>query len=159
MLDLFNNDEWRPVIKQGIEIPDYYINKKGECYSLKTNKIKTPSKSFNYLEGRKTLKCLDYSLMADNKLILDYNYRKKGRNNYKFNIKVHTAVMNAWKPIDEYPPIPKEDWDKCPDSAKQFMKENAIIDHIDDDPTNNHVDNLRWSTQKQNCHWVKHSKG
>ena len=58
--------------------------------------------------------------------------------------------MEVWKPIDDYPPIPKEDWDRCPESAKQFMRDTAIIDHIDSDTRNNHVDNLRWSTPKDN---------
>ena len=30
------------------------------------------------------------------------------------------------------------------------MRESAIIDHIDSDTRNNHVDNLRWTTPKGN---------
>ena len=62
------------------------------------------------------------------------------------NVKYHRAVIEAWKPIDENPPIPTEDWNNTPESAKQFIRECAIIDHIDSDTRNNHVDNLRWTT-------------
>ena len=74
----------------------------------------------------------------------------KDPNLYTINVKYHRAVMEAWKPIDEYPPIPKEDWDKCPETAKEFMRKTAIIDHIDSDTRNNHVDNLRWCTPHDN---------
>ena len=39
--------------------------------------------------------------------------------------------------------------------SKGVIRETAIIDHIDDDTMNNHVDNLQWSTPVKN---QKHRK-
>ena len=33
-----------------------------------------------------------------------------------------------------------------------------IVDHIDGDPANNHVDNLRWGTVMQNTRWARQRK-
>ena len=73
-------------------------------------------------------------------------------------IAVHRIIMETWKPIDEYPPIPKKDWDKTPESAKQFIRDSAIVDHIDDDTHNNHIDNLQWVTPLENSSYRKKSK-
>ena len=74
------------------------------------------------------------------------------------NVDLHRAVMETWRPIDEYPPIPTEDWDKCPESAKQWIRDTAIVDHKDDDPSNNHVSNLQWVIPKDNNPYRKASK-
>ena len=87
----------------------------------------------------------------------DYQYASAecpGKGTVSCNIKIHRAVMDAWKPIDEFPPIPMEAWIKTPEAAKQFIRESAIIDHIDGNTENNHADNLRWCTPRQNnVHW------
>lgn len=84
----------------------------------------------------------------------DFVYKStdgKGSSNSSVRISTHRAVMETWKPIDEYPPDQlKDDWDKAPESFKQWVRDTAFIDHIDDDPTNNYLDNLRWVTPLQN---------
>ena len=48
-----------------------------------------------------------------------------------------------------------EDWDKTPETAKQFIKDSAYVDHIDGDTSNNHVSNLRWCSPLQNSSYRK----
>ena len=53
--------------------------------------------------------------------------------------------METWRPIDEYPPeMVAECWEETPEPAKEWIRRTAYVDHIDDDPANNNVDNLRW---------------
>ena len=59
-------------------------------------------------------------------------------------------IAETFIPIDEYPPIPVEDWNNTPETAKQFIRESAVVDHIIPDLNNNTVENLRWVTPKQN---------
>ena len=44
-------------------------------------------------------------------------------------------------------------------NAIEFMRDTAIIDHIDNNPRNNHVSNLQWVTPKENEFNRKKQKG
>ena len=63
--------------------------------------------------------------------------------------------METYNSIDDNPPIPREDWEKCPESAKQWIRDTALVDHIDDNPGNNNLDNLRWVIPKDNQKYRK----
>ena len=171
MINIFGEEEFRPIKKYGVEIPNYFVSKDGRVLSTRTSKSKILNPSYETInQGYKVphVVGLRVSRKECPKLFKEYNYNIYQQNlscdpdspYYKkltkdldlvsIQIKYHRAVMEAWKPIDENPPIPKEDWDKSPESAKKFMRESAIIDHIDRDTRNNHVDNLRWTTPKDN---------
>ena len=73
-------------------------------------------------------------------------------------ITVHKAVKSAFHPFDDYTHevgISKEEWEKTPESVKLLVEECIYIDHKDDDPTNNNLDNLQYSTPKQNNYFRK----
>ena len=164
-------DEFRPIKKYGIEVPYYFISKDGRVLSTKTSKWKILNPTYETIkEGYKVphIAGLRVNRRKNPELFEEYNYNTSQQNltndpNSKYykrltkdpdkttiQVKYHRAVMEAWKPIDDYPPIPKEDWDGCPESAKQFIRDAAVIDHIDSNTRNNHVDNLEWTTPKDN---------
>lgn len=155
--ELFSQTTFKPLIRYKLEVPGYEVSMCGKIYSLKSGRI---LKAYPYYEKSTTagttkdvprLKELVYTFTIPYGFFPEYTHKlREGRKNSKFPLSAHRAVMETWRPIDEYPPIPKEDWDKCPESAKQWIRDTAIIDHIDDDPSNNHVDNLRWVTPKEN---------
>ncbi len=170
MINLFGEEEFKPIKKFGIEVPNYFVSKDGRVLSTRTSKPKILNPTYETIEqGYKVPHIIglrvnrkdnpelfeeyDYNTSQQNLNVPGSKYYKKltkDPNLTTINIKYHRAVMEVWKPIDEYPPIPKEDWDKCPESAKQFIRDAAIIDHIDSDTRNNHVDNLEWTTPKDN---------
>ncbi len=55
--------------------------------------------------------------------------------------------MDTWAPLYDNPPVGVswEEWEIARDLPSIFnhINKTICIDHIDDDPTNNHVDNLR----------------
>ena len=162
MLTIFGENEFKPLIRYRTEIPGQLIAEDGRIFSVQTQKFRSPFKSWTYsATGEKTIRCLSVTCNIPAGYFPDYTFRKKNEsdNHERINIAVHRAVMETWRPIDDYPPIPKEDWDMCPESAKQWIRDTAFVDHIDDDPTNNHVDNLRWVVPKENqAHRKKHDQ-
>ena len=164
MINLLGDDEWRPVKRWRMVIPGYYVNKKGEVISTKGKQPKFLKPTVNKCKRKgnwenKILESLQYTLMVPKDFFPDYTPKPrrdlKNARTVCIRASVHKTVMEVWKPIEDNPPIPVEDWNECPETAKQFIIDCAIIDHLDDDPANNHVDNLRWCTPKENSSWRK----
>lgn len=155
---LFENlkEEFRPIKKYGKIIPGYYVSKDGRVFSALSTKFIKFTKEYSK-RGTNRLEALRFSAEVPDTLFDDYNYSKRNGSKHRGNklritFRVHKVVMDTWKPIDENPPEQiKEYWNDLPDPVKEWIKDTAIIDHIDDNPENNHVDNLRWVTPKQNC--------
>jgi hypothetical protein len=168
---IFDGIEFLPVKKYGIIVPNYFVSYCGKILSTQTSKTKILNPKYftvdneNYIKPKSIIVYVNKRISPE--LFEEYNwcqsqqninvpgskyYRRltKDPNKRPINIKIHRAVMEAWKPIKLYPPIPIEDWKICPESAKRFIEESAIIDHIDTNTLNNHGDNLRWTTNKGN---------
>lgn len=164
MNTVFLTEEWKEITKFGIVIPGYFVNIRGDFYSTKTNKILKPSATWSRdLDGsRKKLKNLQHALAVDPKLFEDYDYYNMTPNTSLVRVKVHKAVKTAFEPLDEHIDelgISHEEWAVTPESVKHIIRLNAIIDHKDDDPSNNHVSNLKWSTHIENSVYRKHGQG
>jgi len=78
------------------------------------------------------------------------------------NIRYHKVVIDTWKPLYDNPPegIVWEEWKIVRDlpSVYNHITKTITIDHIDDDPTNNHLDNLRRVTSWDN-NYSRKAKG
>ena len=149
-------DEFKPLMSQGVEIPDYYVSADGRFASTKRGiKILDYTRKRNN-QTKNYKKPLAFNVSLPQGFFKDYDYTTNtSSKNLNVNVRYHRGVMETWKPIDKYPPIPKEDWKGLPELAKQFIRKSAQVDHIDGDTSNNHVSNLRWVTPEQNSHYRK----
>lgn len=160
MITVFGEEKWKPVIRFGVTIPNYYCNEEGKVYSKKRNIILKPTIKHDR-SGR--VSNLKYDLDVDENLFDDYEYRKKSNaingSRVTITISAHRIIAETWKPIDKNPPESIAlTWNEVPEEWRQWVKDTAYIDHIDNDPTNNHISNLRWVTPKENsCHRKKAS--
>ena len=148
------NDDYKPVIRNGVKLPGYYATRDGRIYSAKTNKFislytSSPSKNKFYYACSLSLPKGIFSKKGSG---TEHEFFVPSWKKTTFNLKieVHRLIAETFIPIDENPPIPMEDWINTPETAKQFIRDSALVDHIDDDSSNNHADNLRWVTPKQN---------
>ncbi len=145
MIDIFgNSNQMKQIIRFGKDLPGYYATRCGKIYSSKTNKF------ISIYPGKSGYLSCSLSLPLD--LFEDHNYYQANFKRKTFNIQqqVHRLIAETFIPIDENPPIPIEDWNNTPETAKQFIRDCAVVDHIIPDLTNNSVENLRWVTPKDN---------
>tara|TARA_Y100000991_G_scaffold52099_1_gene37933 strand:- start:1162 stop:1914 length:753 start_codon:yes stop_codon:yes gene_type:complete len=171
-------EEWRTLVVDGKEHPWYSVSNFGNVRSH----LKKQNRGF----GKGTFTVWDPNFSKDlnpnvqknndgstKKLVVklsfpmnffeDYQYAKKRDNdsNVCRNCSVHELVMAAFRPMDDYPPDRLKDcWDDIPEEAKIWIKETVTIDHINHDPSNNRLHNLRYVTPKENSRAaVKHYGG
>jgi hypothetical protein len=153
------NSDFKPVVRYGKVIPGYYCNKEGQIFSVKRNRFLAPKPKWQarLKEEGNRFRCYSYILSIPKGLFEDYDHRARGKaHSPAISVDAHRAVMETWRPIDQYPPeMVAEEWNqvitpdmigqpRIPESAKEWIRKTAYVDHIDDDPANNNVDNLRW---------------
>ena len=137
MINLFGEENYKPVIRYGFQEEPYVISKSCEVINTKTGRILKQS-----LHGNK-----------DNYNNTYWSCSINGK-----TVATHRLGMETWKPIDEYPPEQlKDDWDKAPESFKQWVRDTAWVDHLGDKETENHVDKMEWVTPRGNNWSVKES--
>lgn len=139
-----NSTDFKQAVRFGVELPGYYVSKDGKVFSTKKNKF------ISLFVGKSGY--LQCSLSLPIGIFEDHTYYQANFKRKTFNItqQIHRLVAETFLPIDEYPPISIDDWKKTPETAKQFIRDSAVVDHIEPDLTNNKVENLRWVTPKQN---------
>jgi hypothetical protein len=143
-------EKWAVAVRYGQELSGYLVSSHGRVVGNQ-NQFLVPS-----IGEQPSLQYPQYKLYYDEESLGGYSHSKQRESGYKgkarrrANIKAHRLVAETFMPIDKNPPIPLEDWNQCPESAKQWIRETALIDHIDDNKKNPHLDNLRWTTPLKN---------
>jgi len=168
------NEEIKPVIVDGIEIPGYFVSNFGRVFTSLSKRRSNgkyvgsyvseqksemkPSKEMNGRSGQ--LSGLRVELTFAPGTFGDYSYRKLDNKETR-KIYVHQLVMQAFRPVLDYPPeVLKPYWDSTPNEVKKWIAKSVIINHMDHDPSNNFVDNLEYVTARENSRAaVKHYGG
>ena len=145
-------EKWLPLVRFGKQIPNYQISDQGNVWDTSKNQPVQPKTTGQPWKNWAAL-CVSVRIPSNDFFGEEYIYASKS-----ITCRVHRLVMEAFRPIDEYPPIPKSDWDAAPESAKKFIRESVVIDHINNDPLDNRLENLRWVSALENSAARKKSK-
>tara|TARA_X000000368_G_C22430643_1_gene450301 strand:- start:34 stop:480 length:447 start_codon:yes stop_codon:yes gene_type:complete len=98
----------------------------------------------------------NYRLYFDKGTFEDYSYQQTSSKKQSKTIPVHRLTKETFHPIDEYPPEElKDTWNDVPEEWRRWVRKTALIDHKDNDPSNNHISNLRWSDTLNNSNFRK----
>lgn len=149
--------EMKHAICYGKVFDSWLVSKCGKIWSIPKNSLLTGALSGskrNYVKvGIRT----DESFWEDGSGNCQLSDRRK--KNVLRNIGLHKIVMDTWAPLYDNSPegLVWEEWEKVRDlpTVYNYISKTVVIDHIDDDPTNNHIDNLRRVTQWDNNHTRK----
>jgi len=157
-------EEIRPVIVDGIEVPGYFVSNYGKVFTAwKKSRIggkfvgsriseqKQEMRPRTECSGRSgQISGLRVELCFEPGTFGDYAFRTLDKKQTR-KVYVHQLVMQSFRPIIHYPPEKlKSCWDSTPEEVKKWISETVVINHIDHDPTNNHVNNLEYVTPREN---------
>jgi hypothetical protein len=152
---------WKNVVVEGKEHPWYSVSNFGNIVShLRPGTGKYDPNYIRVMKpvsrgGKDGRRHLRVKLFFPENFFEDYSYSKFSKTSSTVSRKrdVHQLVMEAFHPMDEYPPDKlKECWNIIPKAAKKWIKESVTINHKDHNPTNNFVNNLEYTTPKGNSH-------
>ena len=134
----------------------WLVSRCGKVWSLKWNKLLTGAKSYQYNKNSKVMRGIDYTIVIDEENWWGDGSGIKHHAGYRWKrlIRAHKMVMDTWAPLYDNPPegVVWEEWEivrKLP-SVYNHISKTVVIDHIDDNPANNHIDNLRRVTSWDN---------
>jgi hypothetical protein len=165
------SEEWRTVTIEGKENLWYSVSNYGNVMSHLYNHglgrnsagISLGSITEYHPNNKKLLKQfvvggknrfhLQVGLMFPKNFFEDHDYPPRSENTVYRKVTVHKLVMEAFRPMDKYPPDGLKDcWDDIPEEAKKWIEQTVTVNHIDHDQSNNYVSNLEYTTQKGNSH-------
>ena len=118
---------WRSFDNKILEFEEFLVNRKGQVYSTKTNQFLKVS--INYHRG-------GYCQVAltNSEIDKEISYKLKRhhtKRSHRKNFYVHRLVA-------------------CTFITNPDKKKYTIVNHIDENPQNNHITNLEWVTPTQN---------
>ena len=154
--------EMKLAICYGKEYDKWLVSECGKVWSFKKNRLMKGCTLYNYNKNiRSGVKKIDFCISTDEEdwwgdgsgLLHHQGYQ------WQRHIACHKMIMDTWAPLYDNPPegIVWEEWEIVRDlpSVYNHINKTVCIDHIDDDPTNNHLDNLRRVTNWDNNHTRK----
>jgi len=156
--------EMKPAICYGKVYDKWLVSKCGKVWSLRYNRILAGCKSSAFNKnGRRTIKNIVYSMYLNEE---DWwgdgstlKITNRGGIYWQRLIRGHKMVMDTWKPLYDNPPVGMswETWELLRDRPDAFdwISKSVAIDHINDDTTDNHIDNLRRVNQWDNNPHIK----
>ena len=160
--------EMKPAICFGKVYDKWLVSECGKVWSIARNKILTGhivKENYSLYSGviakeKNRIRGVDLKIMLQEEnwwgdgSSSEASGRIRGRGWWCRQIKYHKVVMDTWAPLYDNPPegIVWEEWEIVRDlpSVYNHISKTVCIDHIDDDPTNNGLDNLRRVTQWDN---------
>ena len=159
--------EMKAPICYGKEYDKWLVSKRGKVWSLSKNRILPGNKKWAKRgeDGERRLMGLSHIMYfreedwwGDGSSRQDVTKKcdgsLKNSDRYLRDISAHKMVIDTWAPLYDNPPegIIWEEWEIVRDlpSVYNLISKSVVIDHIDDDPTNNHLDNLRRVSQWDN---------
>lgn len=138
---LITDEVWKQVVYLSKEIPGYQVSNYGRIFSTKTNRILV-------LRERKRVESGDYTSVGLSIPKRFFAHKEKSH----LRVAVHRLVIDAFKPCDEYPPIPE--WHLLCEESKKKVLSGFTVDHINNNPFDNHIRNLRRvSPLENNSHY------
>ena len=159
IINIYGKDiEMKPAICHGKVYDKWLVSECGKVWSVKKNRLITGQLTHTYNKNSKRIDKIQYDIVlneadwwGDSSSSLHHRGYYWGR-----KISCHKMIMDTWAPLYDNPPegIVWEEWKIVRDlpSVYNHISKTGSIDHIDDDPTNNHIDNLRrvndWDNQK-----------
>ena len=145
-------------------IDKWLVSKCGKVWSNLKNRLLLGGRNYNYNFSTKRFTSIKLNLRTPIEFWEDGsgNIDVKGGKDKKRDIQLHKLVIDTWAPLYDNPPegIVWEEWKIVRDlpSVYNHITKTITIDHIDDDPTNNHLDNLRRVTSWDN-NYSRKAKG
>ena len=155
--------DMKPAICFGKVYDKWLVSKCGKVWSIDKNKLLLGSKVTH--RGRSKLKKIAFVLhtiwlheedwWGDGSGLKHFDKRLNNPSNrWRRNMPEHKMVIDTWAPLYDNPPegIVWEEWEIVRDLSTVYdhISKSIWVDHIDDNPTNNNLDNLRRVTTWDN---------
>ena len=148
--------EMRHPICYGKKYDRWLVSKCGKVWNVKKNKLMKGGRSYYHGKNGKRLEGIKHNIIVNE---ADWwgdgsGTLHPGGHHWERNIRTHKMIMDTWAPQYDNQPegIVWEEWKIVRDlpTVYDHISKTVVIDHIDDDPANNHIDNLRRVTQWDN---------